>query len=81
MNPRRPGRFEIDVPKLVRQIVIDVSLLRWTAVNGGRALAVISAIVGARHEATNIEVKILDFLERHVGDQPEEPDNSPPDAA
>ncbi|HEY6257194.1 MAG TPA: hypothetical protein VIY51_15530 [Xanthobacteraceae bacterium] len=67
MSPARAGADGIDLHRLVRRIVLDVSLLHWFATTGGRGLAVIAAIVAARHEARGHGGRVLDFLERHVG--------------
>jgi hypothetical protein len=68
MSPARTRGPEIDVPKLVRRILIDIALLKWFGTTGGRGLAVISAIALARREAPTQDVPVLDFLERHIGD-------------
>jgi hypothetical protein len=50
------------------RILLNVSLLRWLAVNGGRAAEVIDALVKAQRQATHVEGRLLNSLERHVAD-------------
>ena len=67
MSPARTsGDDGIDFNKLVRRILLYITLLKWFATTGGRSLPVISAIVLARREGSSAEARILDFLEQHV---------------
>lgn len=56
------SRPPLDFDKLVRRIVLDTSLLRWFAENGGRRDAVLSAISLARQGAVGREPELLNFL-------------------
>jgi hypothetical protein len=60
----------INLDKLVRSIVLDISLLKWFATSGGRRLAAISAISLQR---TDGDPAVLDFLELHCAPQSTQP--------
>jgi len=54
--------------RLVSQIVLDCSLLRWFAFNR-RSDEVLAAIAFQRTRAKDTEGQVLDLLVRHCGDQ------------
>jgi hypothetical protein len=56
----------INIDRLVNQIVLDCSLLRWFAYNGRRQ-DVFIAIDIQRSRARDLEDQVLDFLVRHCG--------------
>jgi hypothetical protein len=56
----------VNLDRLVSQIVLDCSLLRWFAYNHRRD-DVMSAIVLQRSRARDTEDQVLDFLVRHCG--------------
>ena len=56
----------VNLDRLVSQIVLDCSLLRWFAYNGRRD-DVTAAIALQRTRAKDIESQVLDFLVRHCG--------------
>ena len=58
----------INIDRLVNQIVLDCSLLRWFAYNGRRQDVMI-AIDIQRSRARDLEDQVLDFLVRHCGGQ------------
>ena len=61
------GSTRINLDKLVRQIVLDISLLKWFATRGGRQVAALSAIALQRADG---DPAILDFLEHHCAPKP-----------
>jgi len=58
----------INIDRLVNQIVLDCSLLRWFSYNGRRQDVQI-AIDLQRTKARDTEGQVLDFLVRHCGGQ------------
>jgi hypothetical protein len=56
----------INIDRLVNQIVLDCSLLRWFSYNGRRD-DVTLAIALQRTRAQGTEGQVLDFLVRHCG--------------
>jgi hypothetical protein len=60
----REPRLNLD--RLVNQIVLDCSLLRWFAFNHRRD-DVMAAIILHRARARDLEDQVLDFLVRHCG--------------
>jgi len=58
----------VNLDRLVSQIVLDCSLLRWFAFNGRRD-EVMAAIALQRVRAHHTEGQVLDFLVRHGGGQ------------
>ena len=56
----------INFDRLVSQIVLDCTLLRWFAYRGRRA-EVMDAITLQRTRARDTEGQVLDFLVRHCG--------------
>ena len=58
----------ISLEKLVSNIVLDCSLLRWFAYNRRRD-EVLAAISILRARANDTEPQVLDFLVRHCGGQ------------
>jgi hypothetical protein len=56
----------VDLDKLVRRIVLEVSLLKWFATHGQRQDGALSAIELARRGAYEAEQATLDFLEQVV---------------
>ena len=56
----------VNLDRLVNQIVLDCSLLRWFAFNGRRD-DVTLAIALQRTRAQDTEGQVLDFLVRHTG--------------
>ena len=53
----------VNLDKLVRWIVLDITLLKWFATHGGRKDAALSAIDLARADG---DQAVLDFLEHHI---------------
>ena len=60
----REARVNLD--RLVGQIVLDATLLRWFSYNGRRD-DVMAAILLQRSRAKDTEDQVLDFLVRHCG--------------
>jgi hypothetical protein len=58
----------INLDRLVNQIVLDATLLRWFSYNGRRD-DVLAAIILQRTRAKDTEGQVLDFLVRHCGGQ------------
>jgi len=58
----------VNLDRLVANIVLDCSLLRWFSYNGRRA-EVMTAIEVQRTKARDTEGQVLDFLVRHCGGQ------------
>jgi hypothetical protein len=58
----------VNLDRLVNQIVLDCSLLRWFAYH--RRDDVMAAIMLQRTRARGMEDQVLDFLARHCGGQP-----------
>ena len=58
----------INLDRLVSNIVLDCTLLRWFAYRGRRA-DVMVAIALQRTRAGDTEDQVLDFLVRHCGGQ------------
>jgi len=58
----------VNLDRLVNQIVLDCSLLRWFAYNGRRQDVTIAIDIG-RSRARDTEDQVLDFLVRHCGGQ------------
>ena len=58
----------VNLDRLVSQIVLDCSLLRWFAYNRRRD-EVMAAIAFQRTRAKDTEGQVLDFLVRHCGGQ------------
>jgi len=56
----------VNLDRLVNQIVLDCSLLRWFAFNGRRD-DVTLAIALQRTRTQDTEGQVLDFLVRHCG--------------
>jgi hypothetical protein len=56
----------VNLDRLVSQIVLDATLLRWFSYNGRRD-AVMAAIALQRTRAKDTEGQVLDFLVRHCG--------------
>ena len=56
----------VNLDRLVSQIVLDCSLLRWFAFNRRRD-EVLAAIAFQRARAKDTEGQVLDFLVRHCG--------------
>jgi hypothetical protein len=59
----------VNLDRLVNQIVLDCSLLRWFAYNHRRD-DVMAAIILQRKRVRGMEDQVLDFLVRHCGGQP-----------
>jgi hypothetical protein len=58
----------VNLDRLVANIVLDCSLLRWFAYNRRRD-EVLAAIALQRTRAKDTEGQVLDFLIRHCGGQ------------
>jgi hypothetical protein len=58
----------VNLDRLVANIVLDATLLRWFAYNGRRE-DVLIAIDVRRSRARDTEDQVLDFLVRHCGGQ------------
>jgi len=58
----------VNLDRLVSNIVLDCSLLRWFAYNRRRD-EVLTAIALQRTRAKDTEGQVLDFLVRHCGGQ------------
>jgi hypothetical protein len=58
----------VNPDRLVANIVLDATLLRWFAYNGRRQ-EVLIAIDVQRTRAKDTEGQVLDFLVRHCGGQ------------
>ena len=58
----------INIDRLVANIVLDATLLRWFAYNHRRD-DVMAAIMLQRSRAKDTEDQVLDFLVRHCGGQ------------
>jgi hypothetical protein len=58
----------INIDRLVNQVVLDCSLLRWFAYNRRRE-DVPAALALQRTRAKDPERQVLDFLVRHCGGQ------------
>ena len=56
----------VNLDRLVSQIVLDATLLRWFSYNGRRD-DVLAAIALQRTRAKDTEGQVLDFLVRHSG--------------
>ena len=56
----------VNLDRLVGNIVLDCSLLRWFADNGRRE-EILAAIALQRTRARDTEPQVLDFLIRHCG--------------
>jgi len=56
----------VNLDRLVSQIVLDCSLLRWFAFNRRRD-EVLAAVALQRSRAKDTEDQVLDFLVRHCG--------------
>jgi len=56
----------VNLDRLVNQIVLDATLLRWFSFNGLRD-DVLAAVALRRTRAKDTEGQVLDFLVRHCG--------------
>jgi len=56
----------INFDRMVSQIVMDSTLLRWFAFNGHRD-EILSAVAIQRLRSGDTEPQVLDFLARHCG--------------